>query len=195
MSFIKNHQIIVISIAVIILILLVFSAFIIKKWRNLSKSSNKKSLSDIIKQAKALIKSHKIKDKLSELYIFYGDYSAARDYIIKLKPESKVIDNDELPLIAIDSNNTSVIFANDNTQSLKKLKKKLHLHFYKLNFCFDIANPHFYEDNKVRETYKDLAKLRLKTLIVSFYSNSNAENIESFNKSIGKKSIFKLTKR
>lgn len=44
------------------------------------------------------------------------------------------------------------------------------------------------------ETYKDLAKLRLKTLIVSFYSNSNAENIESFNKSIGKKSIFKLTK-
>ena len=194
MSFIKNHQMIVISIVIITLILLVFSAFIINKWRNLSKSSNKKSLSDIIKQTKALIKSHKIKDKLSELYIFYGDYSAAKDYIIKLKPESKVIDNDELPLIAIDSNNTSVIFANDNTQCLKKLKKKLHLHFYKLNFCFDIANPHFYEDNKVRETYKDLAKLRLKTLIVSFYSNSNAENIESFNKSIGKKSIFKLTK-
>lgn len=123
MNFIKNNQIIVISIVIITLILLVFGAFIINKWHNLSKSSNKKSLSDIIKQAKTLIKSHKIKNKLSELYIFYGDYSAARDYIIKLKPESKVIDNDELPLIAIDSNNTSVIFANDNTQSLKKLKK------------------------------------------------------------------------
>ncbi|MFV9930675.1 MAG: hypothetical protein AB8V03_02155 [Francisella endosymbiont of Hyalomma asiaticum] len=44
------------------------------------------------------------------------------------------------------------------------------------------------------KTYKDLAKLRLKTLVVLFYSNSNAENIESFNKSIVKKSIFKLTK-
>ncbi len=83
------------------------------------------------------------------------EISAARDYIIKLKSESKVIDNNELPLIAIDSNNTSVIFANDNTKSLKKLKKKLDLHFYKLNFCFDIASPHFYEDNKVMETYKD----------------------------------------
>ncbi len=80
MSFIKNHQIIVISIVIITLILLVFSAFIIKKWRNLSKSSNKKSLSDIIKQAKALIKSHKIKNKLSELYIFYGDFRSKRLY-------------------------------------------------------------------------------------------------------------------
>ncbi|APC91217.1 hypothetical protein CGC44_02405 [Francisella opportunistica] len=194
MSFIKNHQIIVISILIITLILLVFGAFVIKKWRNSPRTPNKKSLSNIIKQAKTLIKSHKIKNKLSELYIFYGDYSAARDYITKLKPETKVIDNDDLPLIAIDSNNTSIIFANDNTLNLKKIKKRLHLHFYKLNFCFDISNPHFYEDSKIRETYKDLAKLRLKTLIVSFYSNSNAENIESFNNSIGKKSIFKLTK-
>ncbi|OIN83414.1 hypothetical protein [Francisella sp. TX07-6608] len=194
MNFIKNHQIIIISIVITILILLIFATIFIKRWRNSLRTSSKKPLSNIIKQAKALIKNYKIKNKLSELYIFFGDYSAAKDYITKLKPESKVIDNDELPLIAIDSSNTSIIFANDNTQSLKKLKKKLHLHFYKLNFCFDIANPHFYEDSKIKETYKDLTKLRLKTLIVSFYSNSNIESIENFNNSIGKKSIFKLTK-
>lgn len=195
MNFIKNHQIAIISITIITIILVILiSAFFIKKWRNKSKSNNEKSISGLIKKAKPLIKRNKIKSKLSEIHIFYGDYLAAKDYIVKLKPGCEIIDSEDFPLVAIDKNNTSLLFSNNSTTNLKKLKKKLSLHFYKLNYCFDISNPHFYEDHRVKENYKELSKLRLKTLVVSFYNNSLEEEINSFNDSIGKKSIFKLTK-
>ncbi|MDE4969825.1 hypothetical protein, partial [Francisella tularensis] len=82
-----------------------------------------------IKNAKSLIKKNKVKNNLSDLYIFYGDYLAAKDYITKIKPQAKIIDNNELPLIAIDKNNTSLVFANNVFSYLYKLKKKLNLQF------------------------------------------------------------------
>ncbi|QIW10519.1 hypothetical protein [Francisella sp. LA112445] len=194
MSFIKNYQIAIISIIIITIILVILiSTFFIRKWRNKSKS-NKKSISELIKKAKPLVKRNKIKNKLSQIHIFYGDYPAAKDYIIKLKPECAVIDNGDFPLIAIDKSNASLLFKNNDTENLKKLKKKLNLHFYKLNYCFDISNPYFYEAKSVNESYKKLTKLRLKTIVVSFYNSSLVEQINSFNNSIGKKNIFRLTK-
>lgn len=123
------------------------------------------------------------------LYIFYGDYLAAKDYIMKIKPDAQIIDNDELPLIVIDKNNPSLVFANDDLSNLYKFKNKLNLQFYKLNFCIDISNTH--ENNNINEIYKELSKLRLKNFIISFYTSSG--HYQSYNNAIGKKSIFKLT--
>lgn len=191
MNFIKNHQILIISLTIIIIVLLVFGIFIIRKWFKALRNSNKKSNSKIIKDAKTLIKKNKIRNNLSELYIFYGDYLAAKDYIAKVKPQAQIIDSNELPLIAIDKNNTSLVFSNNEISHLYRFKKRLNLQFYKLNFCFDISDDHYHEIIKIDEVYKELSKLSLKNFIISFYTSS--EHTESYNNAIGKKSIFKLT--
>ncbi|MBK2029441.1 hypothetical protein IB655_08655 [Francisella noatunensis] len=189
MTFIKNHQILIISLAIIVIILSVMGIFFIKRWLKALKSSNKKPISKIVKRAKSVIKTNKIKNNLGGLYIFYGDYLAAKDYIMKIKPDAQIIDNDELPLIVIDKNNPSLVFANDDLSNLYKFKNKLNLQFYKLNFCIDISNTH--ENNNINEIYKELSKLRLKNFIISFYTSSG--HYQSYNNAIGKKSIFKLT--
>ncbi|ABU60611.1 hypothetical protein FM755_04740 [Francisella tularensis] len=191
MNFIKNHQILIISLTIAIIVLSVLGIFMIKKWLKTSRNPNKKSASKTIKNAKSLIKKNKVKNNLSELYIFYGDYLAAKDYITKIKPQAQIIDNNELPLIAIDKNNTSLVFANNEFSYLYKLKKKLNLQFYKLNFCFDISDDYYHENIKISEIYKELLKLRLKNFIISFYTLS--EHTRSYNNAIDKKSIFKLT--
>ncbi|WP_395167089.1 hypothetical protein [Francisella salimarina] len=191
MTFIKNHQILLISLIIVVIILSVISIFLIRKWLKTSKTSSKKPIANIIKRAKSIIRTNKIKNSLAELYIFYGDYSAAKDHIKKLKPNVQIIDNNELPLIAIDKTNTSLVFGTEDLSDLRKLRRKLNLQFYKLNFCFDISNPHFQEDNSISEVYKQLTKLRLKNFIISFYSSS--EHSQSYNNAIGKKSIVKLS--
>ncbi|MBK2114966.1 hypothetical protein IB690_06465, partial [Francisella orientalis] len=189
MTFIKNHQILIISLAIIVIILSVIGIFFIRRWLKASKSSNRKPISKIVKRAKSVIKTNKIKNNLGELYIFYGDHLAAKQYIMKIKPNAQIIDNDELPLIVIDKNNPSFVFANDDLSNLYKFKNKLNLQFYKLNFCIDISNTH--ENNNINEIYKELSKLRLKNFIISFYTSS--EHYQRYNNAIGKKSIFELT--
>ncbi|MEY8701780.1 hypothetical protein AB4F11_01725, partial [Francisella philomiragia] len=191
MTFIKNHQVLIISLAIIIIILSVMGIFFIRRWLKTTKSSNKKPISKIVKRAKSVIKTNKIKNNLGELYIFYGDYLAAKDYITKIKPDAQIIDNDDLPLIAIDKNTPALVFANNDLSNLYKFKNKLNLQFYKLNFCIDITNTHFHENNNINEIYKELSKLRLKNFIISFYTSS--EHYLGYNNAIGKKSIFKLT--
>ncbi|MDE4946895.1 hypothetical protein NAI56_09405, partial [Francisella tularensis subsp. holarctica] len=77
MNFIKNHQILIISLSIAIIVLSVLGIFMIKKWLKKSRNPKKKSASKTIKNEKSLMKKNKVKNNISELYIFYGDYLAA----------------------------------------------------------------------------------------------------------------------
>ncbi|MDE4978191.1 hypothetical protein NAI52_10785, partial [Francisella tularensis subsp. holarctica] len=81
--------------------------------------------------------------------------------------QAQIIDNNELPLIAIDKNNTYLVFANNEFSYLYTLKKKLNLQFYKLNFCFDISDDYYHVDITISEISKELCKLRFSNCIIS----------------------------
>lgn len=49
MNFIKNHQILIISLTIAIIVLSVLGIFMIKKWLKTSRNPNKKSASKTIK--------------------------------------------------------------------------------------------------------------------------------------------------
>lgn len=193
MNFIIEHPLITLLIILVFVVGLLFAIVFLKKIISRPKKQLPVS-TNVIKTARKLIKRNGIKNKLSGLYIFYGDSASAKDYLNKLKPEAKILNYNDFTYIAIDRAKTSILVDYDNISNIYKLKSKLNLQYIKLNICFNISDHNYYEESHLKEICKMLPRQELKTLVISFYSNESLENIDSFNEAIGKDNTFKLTK-
>ncbi|APC97619.1 hypothetical protein [Francisella frigiditurris] len=193
MNFIIEYPLITLLIILIFVVGLFFAIAFLKKI--MSRPKKQQSIStNIIKTARKLIKRNGIKNKLSGLYIFYGDFSSAKDYFNKLNPNAKILNYNDFTYIAIDRTKTTVLVNHDNISNISKLKSKLNLQYFKLNVCFNISGHNYYEENHLKEICKIFPRQEFKTLVISFYSNESLESIDSFNQAIGKDNTFKLTK-
>ncbi|MFC4892151.1 hypothetical protein ACFPDQ_03710 [Pseudofrancisella aestuarii] len=193
MNFIIEYPLITLLIILIFVVGLFFAIAFLKKI--MSRPKKQQSIStNIIKTARKLIKRNGIKNKLSGLYIFYGDFSSAKDYLNKLKPNANILNYNDFTYIAIDRTKTTVLVNHDNISNIRVLKNKLNLQYFKLNVCFNISGHNYYEENYLKEICKIFPRQEFKTLVISFYSNESLESIDSFNQAIGKDNTFKLTK-